>query len=435
MGVILVVEDRASLLNVWQRALSDAGHDVVGAADLATALEALERRTFDLVLTDLRLPDGEGTSVIEAARKTSSQVPIVMMTAFANVHDAVLAMKLGATDFLEKPVDVDLLCGRIEQWLAPSVPDQPAARSLRSGLAIVGSHPKLLAALRLVDKVAPLESTVLLLGESGTGKELFARAIHEGSLRSEGPFIPVNCAALPEALIENELFGHEKGAFTGADRRQPGHFEVAQGGTLLLDEIGELPLAVQAKILRVLEERTFERVGGRGVLNANVRLIAATNRDLLEMVNEGTFRADLFYRLEVFPIALPPLHERRSDIPAIAQALLLRIAERNGMGGVELTAAALHLLEQQDYPGNVRQLSNVLERVSILCSSNSIDVADLAPILGSGDGVDEETEVRAALSKYQGDREQAAAELHVSVRTLQRRIQKYGLAGFPQYRD
>ncbi len=435
MGTVLVVEDRASLLNVWQRALSDAGHVVVGAADLAAALAALEQREFDLVLTDLRLPDGEGTRVIEQARKALPDAPIVMMTAFASVQHAVHAMKLGATDFLEKPVDVEGLLERIDAWLSPTQSKRTHARELSGGLSIVGSHPRLHAALRLVDKVAPLESTVLLLGESGTGKELFARAIHEASTRCDRPFVPVNCAALPEALIENELFGHEKGAFTGADRRQAGRFEAADGGTLLLDEIGELPLGVQAKILRVLEERTFERVGGSGIQRANVRLIAATNRDLLEMVNEGTFRADLFYRLEVFPISLPALRDRRSDVPALAEALISRIASRNGIATPVLKLSAASLLATQEFPGNVRQLSNLLERVLILGSGSSIGADDLRPLLGPAVEDDEEQVIRRALLECDGDKEQAALKLKISVRTLQRRITKHGLAGFPRYRD
>lgn len=444
MSRILVVEDRDSLRNVWQRALSDAGHQVTPAATLGAALDALEEHSFDIVLTDLRLPDGDGTGVVERARHVSPEIPIVMMTAFGSVQHAVDAMKLGATDFLEKPVDVEALCQRIEEWSSPSsVPRKVSARALEGGLAIVGSHPRLAAALRLVDKVAPMESTVLLLGESGTGKELFARAIHEASPRKEGPFVAVNCAALPEALIENELFGHERGAFTGADRRQQGRFEAAEGGTLLLDEIGELPLGVQAKILRVLEEKTYERVGGRASQRANVRLIAATNRNLEDMVKDGRFRADLFYRLEVFPIDLPSLAERRSDIPALSRALLERVAVKNAVDCPTLSRAAEGFLERLDYPGNVRQLSNLLERALILGSSKELDVAQLEALLPSGGGTEsaiddgncEEQQVRDALKESAGNKAAAAQALGVSLRTLQRRVQKYGLSGFPQYRS
>lgn len=436
MGSILVVEDRSSLRQLWQRALSEAGHQVVAAADLASALLALRENSLDLVLTDLRLPDGSGTKVVEESRKAFPEIPIVMMTAFGSVQTAVDAMKLGATDFLEKPVDIEAMRERIEEWLSPGGGRKVAkARNIGGGLAIVGSHPRLAAALRLVDKVAPMESSVLLLGESGTGKELFARAIHRASARNRGPFVAVNCAALPEALVENELFGHERGAFTGADRREKGRFEAAQGGTLLLDEIGELPLSVQAKILRVLEERTFERVGGRGTQQADVRLIAATNRDLEVMVAEGAFRPDLYYRLEVFPIELPPLRERASDIPHLAKALLERIAEKNSVPSPTLSTAAERLLEKQDFPGNVRQLSNLLERAMILGSGTEISAGSIEQLLQPAGSIDDRQAVRAALLATKGDKKQAAAKLGISVRTLQRRVTEYDLVGFPRYRD
>jgi len=316
------------------------------------------------------------------------------------------------------------------------VGDSSDAESLNApgGVVIVGQHPKVKAALRLLERVARTDSTVLLTGESGTGKELFARALHALSPRSSGPFAAVNCAAIPETLIENELFGHEKGAFTGAHRRQGGRFASAAGGSLLLDEIGELPLAIQAKVLRVLEERTFERVGGSQTLKADVRLIAATNRELANMVEKGSFREDLFYRLEVFPIELPPLRERASDIPHLAQYLLDNIAQRQKVSRRQLTDRSLELLESQSWPGNVRQLANVLERAMIVGEGPRLDAAELRQLLSSSGGRGEREQVCDALEEAAGDKQQAAEILGVSYRTLQRRIKDYDLGGFPQYR-
>jgi transcriptional regulator with PAS, ATPase and Fis domain len=292
-------------------------------------------------------------------------------------------------------------------------------------------------AFRLLERVAGTDSTVLLTGESGTGKELFARALHALSPRREGPFVAVNCAAIPEALLENELFGHEKGAFTGAHRREPGRFEQAAGGTLLLDEIGELGPAIQSKVLRVLEERTFERVGSSKTLRADVRLVAATNRDLGAMVEEGSFRSDLFYRLEVFPLELPPLRERTSDIPQIAAHLLERIAHRHSLPTPRLASGAAKLLERQRWPGNVRELANVLERAVILGEGGEgggLEASDLEPLLSGLDAALDRERVRGALESAEGDKHRAAEILGISYRTLMRRITEFDLEGFPHYR-
>ena len=329
---VLVVEDRGSLRRLIERALGAEGHIVTAVETVGAALAELEGAEFDVVLSDLRLPDATGLDVLDAVRQTNPQTPVVVMTAFGDVSVAVEAMKRGASDFLEKPVEIDDLVAMIESLTGEG--------SVLPGLAvpgcpeIIGRHPRLRAAIRLLERVAPVESTVLLLGESGTGKELFARAVHGLSVRREGPFVALNCAAIPESLIENELFGHEKGAFTGASSRQVGRFEEAEGGTLLLDEIGELSLAVQAKVLRVLEDRTFQRVGGGSTRTADVRLVAATNRDLEAMVDKGDFRSDLFYRLNVFPIELPPLRERGIGYPTARPALAwatVRPAGRRGL--------------------------------------------------------------------------------------------------------
>jgi transcriptional regulator with PAS, ATPase and Fis domain len=301
--------------------------------------------------------------------------------------------------------------------------------------AIVGRHPRLRAAIRLLQRVAATESTVLLTGESGTGKEMFSRALHALSPRKDGPFVALNCAAIPESLLENELFGHEKGAFTGADRRQPGRFEMAERGTLMLDEIGELPLSVQGKVLRVLEERTYERVGGGRTLRADVRLVAATNRDLESMVAEGAFRSDLFFRLNVFPIELPSLRERTSDIPLLARHLLGEIARRHKMEPPRLEEDAEQVLMDQPWPGNVRELANILERAVILADGPTLRAADLRPLLHLLSPSGERDRVRQALIDTGGDKKKAADLLGMSYRTLQRKVKEYDLEGVPRYRE
>jgi transcriptional regulator with GAF, ATPase, and Fis domain len=289
--------------------------------------------------------------------------------------------------------------------------------------------------VRLLQRVAPTESTVLLTGESGTGKELFAKAIHALSPRRSGPCVALNCAAIPDSLIENELFGHEKGAFTGADRRQPGRFELAERGTLLLDEIGELPLGVQGKVLRVLEERTYERVGGGRTQRADVRLVAATNRDLETMVREGTFRADLFFRLNVFPIELPALRERTSDIPLLARHLLGEIARRHHTEPPRLDDEAAGLLAAEPWPGNVRELANVLERAVILAEGSTLRAADLRPLLRPLSTAGERDRLRQALIETDGDKKKAADLLGMSYRALLRKVKEHDLEGVPRYRE
>ncbi|HEX6863973.1 MAG TPA: sigma-54 dependent transcriptional regulator, partial [Thermoanaerobaculia bacterium] len=359
-GRILIVEDRDSLRRMLERALSQEGYEVTAAADAQAGIRWVDERPFDLVLTDLKLPDVSGLEVLAASRRAQPRVPVVVLTGFGTVGTAVEAMKLGAYDFLEKPLEIDDLARLIERAIGER--DESAVFHVPGAPAIVGRHPRLRAAIRLLQKVAATESTVLLTGESGTGKEMFSRALHALSPRKDGPFVALNCAAIPESLLENELFGHEKGAFTGADRRQPGRFEMAERGTLMLDEIGELPLSVQGKVLRVLEERTYERVGGGRTLRADVRLVAATNRDLESMVAEGAFRSDLFFRLNVFPIELPCLRERASDIPLLARHLLGEIARRHKMEPPRLEEDAEQVLMEQPWPGNVRELANILER-------------------------------------------------------------------------
>ncbi len=406
-GRLLIVEDRDSLRRMLERALGQEGYEVAAAADGRAGMRLLAERPFDFVLTDLKLPDVSGLEVLEASRAAQPRVPVVVLTGYGTVGTAVEAMKLGAYDFLEKPLEIDDLARMIERAIGGR--GEAAVFHVPGAPPILGAHPRLRAAIRLLQRVGPTESTVLLTGESGTGKELFAQALHALSPRRAGPFVALNCAAIPEPLIENELFGHEKGAFTGADRRQPGRFEAAQGGTLLLDEIGELPLAVQGKVLRVLEERTFERVGGGRTMRADVRLVAATNRDLAAMVAAGEFRADLFFRLNVFPIELPPLRERASDVPLLARHLLAEIARRHRVEPPpRLEEAAAGLLAGEPWPGNVRELANVLERAVILNEGPAIRAADLRPLLRPAAGSGERERLKQALVEAAGDKRRAA---------------------------
>jgi DNA-binding NtrC family response regulator len=438
-GRILLVEDRDSLRRLLARALADDGYEVAAAATGGEAVARLDEQTFDLVLTDLKLPDRSGLEVLAASRQVQPRVPVVVLTGYGSVGAAVEAMKLGAYDFLEKPLELPDLARLVAKAIGGG---EEAVFQPPGAPAIVGKHPRLRAALRLLERVAPTESTVLLTGESGTGKELFARALHALSPRRRGPAVAVNCAAIPDALLENELFGHEKGAFTGADRRQPGRFEMAAGGTLLLDEIAEIPPAIQGKVLRVLEERTFERVGGGRTIHADLRLVAATNRDLQRMVEEGRFRADLFFRLNVFPIELPPLRERASDVPALARHLLADIARRHQLPAPRLGDGAAELLAAQPWPGNVRELANVLERAVILADGPDLRPADLVPLLGAAavappgvPGVPGERDrLRQALIDVAGDKRRAADRLGISYRALLRKVKEHDLEGVPKYR-
>lgn len=421
-GRILVVEDRESLRRMLVHALEGEGYEVLAAADGHEGVALARERAYDLLLSDLKLPGPSGLEVLAAARAARPGVPVVILTGYGSVPTAVEAMRAGAHHFLEKPLALEELFLLVAEALG-----EREATNGEGGPTIVGHHPRLEQALADLARVATTDSTVLLLGESGTGKELFARSLHAASKRRSGPFVALNCAAIPEGLVENELFGHERGAFTGADRRHSGRFEQASGGTLFLDEVGELPLAVQGKLLRVLEERTFERVGGGKPVRADVRMVAATNRPLDEMVAAGTFRADLYFRLNVFPVALPALRERASDIPELARHLLATLATRHHRTAPELTDEGVELLATQSWPGNVRELSNVLERALILHGGGQLGARELLPLLSPLSGAGEADRLRRALAEAAGDRHAAAERLGWSYRTLLRRIQQHGL--------
>jgi len=450
---VLVVEDRPSLRTMLRRTLEAKGYRVEEASDAPEAKARLASSRVSVVLTDLRLPRGSGMDVLQTARETDPNLPVVVMTAYGTIEDAVDAMKQGAFDFLSKPVDTDHLLVLVERAIDQRrllienliLKEEYAARY--GFPQIIGEDRALQEVSLSLQRAAPTDTTVLLLGESGTGKELFARALHHLSLRREGPFLAINCAAIPEHLLENELFGHERGAFTGASARKIGKLEMANRGTVLLDEVGELPLALQSKLLRVLQERTFERVGGTSTLAVDVRIIAATNRDLQKAVEEKLFRDDLYYRLSVFPIAIPPLRSRRGDIPLLARHYVERFCHELGKPVMTLSDASERRLLSHDWPGNVRELANCLERAVILC-----DGWELTPeLLGFGvegaapppTGLDltgslsevsrraaamgEKEKIRQVLSHVDGDRAKAAEELQVSGKTLLAKMREYGL--------
>src|SRR5262245_26810654 len=372
MADILLVEDKDSLRRVLRLTLENAGYTVNEAADARQAIQEISVTPHRLVLTDLRMPHGSGLDILRAARAADPDVPVIVMTAFGSIDEAVQAMKDGAHDFLQKPVDSNHLLLLVERAL-----EQARLRtenillreewSRRYGFPrILGESEVLKRAVGETQRVAQTEATVLLLGESGTGKELFARAVHHLSARRNHPFVAVNCAAIPETLIENELFGHERGAFTGATDRRQGKFELAAGGTVFLDEIGELPLAVQGKLLRAIEEKTIDRIGGRAPITVDVRLVAATNRDLKAAAESGEFRRDLFFRLAVFPVQIPPLRDRGEDVVLLASQFAAQFGKELRGKEAVLSDDSNDALRAQRWPGNVRELENAIERACIL---------------------------------------------------------------------
>jgi DNA-binding NtrC family response regulator len=377
-ATILLVEDRDSLRTMLRLALEGQGHQVVEASDQPQALERLRDSSPALVLSDLRLPNGDGFGVLNAAKESDPELPVIVMTAFGGIQEAVQAMKAGAMDFLAKPVDPDHLLLLVERALAQRrllsevtlLKEELAAR--RGAPTIIGESPCMKQTGLAVQRAATTDTTVLLEGESGTGKELFARALHALSGRADGPFVAINCAAIPDQLLEAELFGYEKGAFTGATQRKPGKFELAHRGTIFLDEMGELALGLQGKLLRALEERTFDRLGGTGTVKVDVRVVAATNRTLKQQVARKQFREDLYFRLSVFPITIPPLRDRIDDIPLLARHVIERECRELGKPPLALSPAALEVLRGYPWPGNVRELQNCLERAVILADGDTI---------------------------------------------------------------
>jgi DNA-binding NtrC family response regulator len=455
MAKILLVEDKDSLREMWRMTLEQVGHSVLEAANFRSASRILQNTLPDIVLTDLRLPDGNGLDVLRDSKKTDPEIPVILLTAFGSIEEAVQAMKEGAHDFLQKPVDPDYLLLMLERLLETQCLRRESIL-LREEYArrygfprIIGESPAMEKVSRELQQVAPTQTSVLLLGESGTGKELFARAIHHLSPRRNGPFVALNCAAIPESLIENELFGHEKGAFTGADNRRIGKFEMARQGTIFLDEIGELPLGVQSKLLRVLEERKIYRIGGTVEVDVDVRVIAATNRNLELGVTEKTFREDLFFRLSVFPLTIPPLRERKGDIPQLARFFSEKFGREIRKAPMRISNAAMEALQRYDFPGNVRELENCIERACILATGNQLEPGDFSGVRppaktafrtdwlnqedlsGSLEEVSRRIlgsvvrhKIETALKQFAGDKHAAASSLGLSVKTLSSKLRE-----------
>jgi two-component system response regulator FlrC len=443
MARVLIVEDEEGIREFLSEALADDGHEVATAEDGLAALRQLHDFSFDLMITDLRMPGAlDGMDLVRKARGDLPEMEVVVLTAHGTVTDAVEAIKLGAFDFLQKPIsgpaELRLLVGRaIERRRLLTFKDA-SRRGEESLPPLTYGDPVMVPVVRALEKVAPTNASVLLLGESGSGKEVAAHTIHLRSPRADGPFIAVNCAAVSETLMESEIFGHEKGAFTGATATRRGRLELAEGGTLFLDEIGELKIELQAKLLRVLQDRKFERVGGSRTMEADVRWIAATNRDLEGMVRNGQFREDLYHRLAVFPIRLPPLRERRQDLLPIAESLLSRISANLGKPPLRLDAAAVQTIQNARWSGNVRELANSLERAAILADADILRGEDLIVSGGMGRDagsvvesammVDVEREaIRRALATVGGNRRMAAEKLGIGVRTLYEKLKKYEL--------
>jgi DNA-binding NtrC family response regulator len=456
--VILIVDDDKNTREGLGRALR-ANYEVLLAENGDRALETLAAQPVRLVISDLRMPGMDGMTLMQRALARNPRLSVIMLTAYGSVDSAVEAMKQGAVDFLQKPVELGELDQRVAKAMRTArMEDENAALheqlDAKFGLeAIIGESAPMREVFDVIRQAAPTTATILIQGESGTGKELVAQAIHRLSNRVKGPFVAVHCASLAPSLLESELFGHEKGAFTGAIGRQIGRFEMADGGTLFLDEVSEIDPAVQTKLLRVLEERKFERVGGRTTVEVDIRLITATNRDLKKRVDEGKFRQDLFFRLDVVQVTIPPLRARMEDVPLLCSSMLREFAAKDSRAVRDLTPDALNLLMQYDWPGNVRELRNTIERMVVLTRGDRLTVRDVPPAIraaveakGLPPGIAlppppggtvrplEESEkilILNALRKCDGNKSRAAQELGISRRTLHRKLNQYKVEDHP----
>ena len=381
---ILIVDDEKNIRASLSRFFDLNGHQVEAAENGREAFESVRRNSFDCILLDLKLPDADGIEILSRIRELDPFVPVILLTAHGTTAKAVEAMKKGAFDFFEKPADEEKLLIAVRnasELHRYNREKSETVRELDQKYQLIGNSASLQFLREQIDLVAGKNSRVLITGESGTGKELVAYAIHRKSARQDHPFIKVNCAAIPQELFESELFGHEKGSFTGAVQQRIGRFEQADGGTLFLDEIGEIPVALQSKILRALQENEIQRIGGHREIKVDVRVVAATNRNLEEEMKKGNFREDLFYRLNVFPIEVPPLKQHREDIPTLIAGFLIRVAAENNMHPKKLNSEAMELLTSYDYPGNIRELRNLVERLLILCRDETISAADVRRVL------------------------------------------------------
>ncbi len=449
-SILLVDADQHSRIALYS-GLARCGYQVRLAESATAALASLARERADLVIADCHLPEMDGVALIEAVRREGDGVPVVLVTGRASVETAVAAMRAGAVDYLLKPVPEEALCSAVERGLgAPRPPSRPGGAPADRERPLICEDPAMQRLLDRARRVAGSKATVLIMGESGTGKEVLARYIHAHGQRATGPFVALNCAALPEGLLESELFGHEKGAFTGAVAARKGKFELADGGTLLLDEIGEVPLHLQAKLLRVLQEEEVDRLGGRHPVAIDVHVIATTNRPLDKAVQEGRFREDLYYRLNVVPIVLPPLRRRPADIEPLARHFVDKYCQRYGQPRKRIAAAALARLRAHDWPGNVRELENRVERAVLLADGPELTEGDFfdeesdRPATAGGQEVDPAVAVAAgqtlkdverqmilqALRKTDNNRTHAARLLGVSVRTLRNKLAEYRAQGY-----
>jgi len=452
MPTILLVEDEPKMLRLLELSLAEEGFSTLSAPDAEAGLRLLRAEKVDLVVTDMKLPGMGGLEFLQSVKRLNAAIPVVVMTAYGTVETAVEAMKAGAGDYVLKPFSLDEMKLVIRKEL-DTHHLREENRSLREALGRKYEYPEIVArsakmqeVLARVERVAQTSSTVLIGGESGVGKDLIARLIHQRSRRSSGPFIKINSTAIPENLLESELFGYEKGAFTGASSSKPGKFELADGGTLFLDEIGDVPPPIQVKLLRVLEEREFERLGGTRTLKVDVRLVAATNRDLRAALEEGTFREDLFYRLNVVPIDIPPLREHKEDIPELAEHFLNKYAQEFGKPALGIAPAALKTLMDFHWPGNIREMENILERATALATGNTLEAADIQldpsatkdaaasdGFLPAGKSLEqwEDEMIREAMRRAGGNKSQAARLLGLSRNALRYRLTRLGVPDEP----
>lgn len=451
MPNILIVDDKDSMRTMLTETLIEEGHRVDSVENGGKALELVRNKSYDLVLTDLKMPDISGLQVLSQIKSIDSETAVILMTAYGTIEDAVTAMKNGAYDFITKPFDTEHLCVLINRALENRrmVAENTLLREELLGdhciENIIGRSQKMIDLSGLVKKVAASDASVLLQGESGTGKELFAKAIHSLSHRSAGPYITINCAAIPSELLENELFGSEKGAFTGAIARKMGKFEIANGGTVFLDEIGDMEIALQAKLLRVLQQKNFERLGGTKTVDVDVRIIAATNMELSELIRLKKFREDLYYRLSVFPLNIPPLRERADDIEAMSKHFLIKFCRDMKKPEKKLTREALSLLEKYHWPGNVRELENTIERAVILAEGKHITPEELAIRLQRTEEIQmrqgaglkeigahaqmqaERATIIRVLKQVRGNKRKCSKVLKIDYTTLFDKIKKYSI--------
>jgi len=458
MPVILVVDDELSMREFLKILLEKEGFEVITASEATSAIDLIKKQDFDLILSDIKMPGMGGLTLLEKIKEINNSLPVIMITAYASPENAVIAMKSGAFDYITKPFKVDEILKIIKSAISAAVPvrqDEITANT-DSFEGLIGNSPEMLKIYNLISRIAPTPASILIYGESGTGKELVAGAIHNLSKVHDKPFIPITCSAIPESLLESELFGHVKGAFTGAISNKVGLFELADGGSIFLDEIGELTPLIQTKLLRVLQERELKRVGGTDIIKVKVRIIAATNKNLEEEIIAGRFREDLFYRLAVVPIRVPPLRERKGDVPLLVDHFLKKYSDKMGKTVQEISSYAMKVLMEYDYPGNVRELENIIERGVALESSNIIlpESLTLSTYKREGMPVATKTEsfisveseedlyskgldeimatlekkmIEHALAKTDNSKIQAAELLKISFRSLRYKVQKYDI--------